>query len=254
MMNFKNTMIASFGAAALLTAAATANPAIWETDYGIDLTDVTGEDDAAQDVSIAFGFDFAGSTYTNIFVGSNGSVALGGLGEADDYPSGSEFIDTDAPMLAPLWSDMDVDSIGTVYFNDFGNRAVVTWDGIGTFEDEDSPNTFQLQIFDNGKIIFGYNGIQDNTDSYFDTDIHVGITEGNDPSVNEVDYTFDAPFSTGATTLELFGYNDDDFDLDFSNIIFTPDGNGGYTVTVPAPASAALFGLGSLTLIRRRRA
>jgi hypothetical protein len=247
-----NTFI--LGAMMISSGAAFAAPPIWETDFGSDLSDVTGEDDSAEMVTLSFDFSYAGNVYTDIYMGSNGSVGLGGVGEADDYPSGSEFIATIDPMIAPLWSDMDLSSEGTAYFNDFGDRAVFTWDSIGTYEDDSSSNTFQLQIFADGKIIFGYNGIEDNTSDYFDEDIHIGLSEGNLAEFpTEVDYSADGPFASGATVLEVFGYDDDDFDLDQTNIIFTPDGTGGYTVAVPTPGALSLFVLGGLIASRRQR-
>jgi MYXO-CTERM domain-containing protein len=252
-MKTEKIVLSAIGALMISSGAALAQPAIWESDFGTDLSDVTGEDDSSEMVTLSFDFSYGGNVYNDIYMGSNGSVGLGGEGQADDYPSGDEFIDTSAAMIAPFWSDMSLDSEGTAYFNDFGDRAVFTWDSIGTFEDEDSSNTFQLQVFADGKIIFGYNGIEDVNDSYFDVDIHIGLTEGNlDDFPDEVDYSAGA-FSTGASVLEIFGYDDDDFDLDGTNIIFTPDGNGGYNVTVPTPSAMTLLALGGLTATRRRR-
>jgi len=253
-MKTEKFLLSAVGALMISSGAAFAAPPIWESDYGSDLTDVTGWDDSAEMVTLSFDFSYAGNVYTDIYMGSNGSVGLGGVGEADDYPSGDEFIATTAPMLAPLWSDMDLSDEGTAYFNDFDDRAVFTWDSIGTYEDGSSSNTFQLQIFADGKIIFGYNGIEDNTSDYFDTDIHIGLTEGNLAEFpTEVDYSADGAFASGATVLEIFGYDDDDFDLDQTNIIFTPDGNGGYSVSVPTPGAMSLLAFGGLVATRRRR-
>lgn len=253
-MNMKTALFGAVGLAMCINGAALSDPTIWESDFGIELSDLTGEDDEAEMVTLSFDFAFAGINYTELYVGTNGGVALGDLGEADDYPSGDEFFDTTAPMISTFWSDMDLGSNGGVYFNDFGDRAVFTWDGIGSYEDDSTSNSFQLQLFDNGKIIFGYNGIEDNNSDNFDADIHIGLTEGNDPSVDEVDYSDGGPFSTGASVLELFGYDDSDFDLDQSNIIFMPNiGAPGYTVTVPTPGAVSLLALGGLVATRRRR-
>ena len=252
-MKTEKIVLSAIGALMISSGAALAQPAIWESDFGSDLSDVTGEDDSSERVTLSFDFSYGGNVYNDIYMGSNGSVGLGSQGEADTYPSGDEFIDTTAAMIAPFWSDMDLDTEGTAYFNDFGDRAVFTWDSIGTYEDEESSNTFQLQIFADGKIIFGYNGIENNTDSFFDTDIHIGLTEGNlDSFPDEVDYSAGA-FSTGASVLEIFGYNDGDFDLDGTNIIFTPDGTGGYSVTVPTPGAMSLLAVGGLVATRPRR-
>lgn len=252
----KHMVITIAAVVGMFAAPTLATPPIWESDYGLELTDLTGVDDGAEDVTLSFLFPYAGNSYDSVFAGTNGAVALGGLGEADDYPSSDEFIETADPMIAPLWSDMSMESIGTAWFNDFGDRAVFTWDAIGSYQDDTAPNTFQLQMFQDGRIIFGYNGIQDVTSDFFDAAIHIGLTEGDlsdFPSV--IDYTADAPFLTNDTILELFDYDVtvSEFDLDQLNILFTPEIGGGYMVTIPEPATLSLLALGGLLAIRRRR-
>jgi hypothetical protein len=250
-MNLNTALFGAVGLAMCVSGAALADPAIWESDFGFALSDLTGEDDEIEMVTLSFDFAYAGMDYTEIHVGTNGSVGLGSEGDADTYPSGNQFINTNAPVIAPFWSDLDD---GTIYFNDFGDRAVFTWDRIGSYEDDSTSNTFQIQLFDTGRIVFGYNGIEDNNSDNFDTDIHIGLTEGNlDVFPDEVDYS--AGFSTFENSiLELFGYDDEDFDLDQSNIIFTPNvGAPGYNVTVPAPGAMGVLALGGLVATRRRR-
>lgn len=242
---------AAFG---LATGSVEAAPLIWESDFGDELSDLTGEDDAAEEVELSFLFSYAGSSYDTFYVGTNGGVALGDLGEADDYPSGDEFIETSDPMLAPFWSDMSLSSMGTVWFNDFGDRAVFTWDEIGTFQNTDAPFTFQLQILESGQIIFGYNGISEITAEFIDTDVHVGLTEGNlNEFPSEVDYSSDSPFFTDDSVLELFEYDKETFVLDGQNVIFTPQEEGGYRVDIPEPTTLLILGFGGLLSARRRR-
>ncbi len=246
-----------FGCACALGLIGVSNAAagtfLWESNYGSELFDLRGRDDAAQQVAIGFDFSFAGLVTRNLWVGTNGGIGVGGLGEANDYPSGNEFLFTDSPMISPFWSDLSLTGQGRVYFNDFGDRAVITWVGVGSYAEPFTSNTFQVQIDNTGEIVFGYAGLERNIASNFDTDIHVGLTTGGLSSwPNEVDYTADTPVHTGATVLELFGYDDDDLDIDFTNIIFEPDGAGGYFVSVPAPGGAGVLLLG-LGAARRRR-
>ncbi|GAB4385633.1 MAG: hypothetical protein Kow0022_12270 [Phycisphaerales bacterium] len=236
-----------------MTTSVMAQPAIWESNYGSSLF-LSGSDDDAEMVSLSFAFSYGGVTTNNLYVGTNGGIGVGGIGEADDYPSGDEFLFTSDPMLAVFWSDLDLSDIGEVYFNDFGNRAVITWDGVGSYQNANIPFTFQAQVFDNGTIIFGYNGIPEINDSNLDTNVHVGLTPGNLTDwPSTVDYS-SAPFHVaGQTILELWEYDAGvAFDLDMMNVIFRPDGLGGYTVTVPVPATTALLGIIGLAGRRRR--
>ncbi len=252
-MNLKSTVLTAAGATMCINAAALAQPPIWESNYGIELTDLTNRDDRAQEVALGFNFNYAGNSYNNMFVGTNGAVALGGFGYSDFYPYSNEFWETPDPMLSVFWSDMDLSRIGTIYLNNFGNRAVVTWDGIGSYKSDTLPNTFQLQLFNDGRIVFGYNGIQENINN-FDQDIHIGLTEGYSPSELNVDYTNGDFTTANSTILETFEYDNEFFDLDGQNIIFTPNAAGGYSVsTIPTPGAASILALSGLIATRRRR-
>lgn len=221
--------------ASLACAAAADDVAWWETDIGTALADLAGEDDATQEVTLSFAFPYAGGAYDALYVGTNGALALGGLGEADDYPSGSEFQDTPDPMVAPFWCDMSLASRGGVLFNDFGDRAVVTWNGIGSYQDEDLAFRFQTQLFADGRIVLGYSLIPGVASAMVDVDVHVGLTEGNLPAAPaQVDYSA-APFSSGYTVLEVFPV-DGVFDLNRSSLVFTPEASGFAVTRIAAPA------------------
>ena len=48
-----------------------------------------------------------------------------------------------------------------VYTANFGDRAVITWNNVGSAANELAPFLFQAQLIDDGTIIFGYNGAED---------------------------------------------------------------------------------------------
>lgn len=281
-------------------------PPIWETSFGSELTELTGEDDHQIGVTLSFNFPFAGTNYQDVYVGTNGGLQLGSLGDDgdidyDDWAYMDEFISDSAPAIFPFNSDLDLDSNGMVLFNDFGDRAVFTWDEVGTYENEDALLSFQVQLIDDGTIIFGYNGILDDAaeDLVLDLDqgIIVGISLGDvtadfvaddftngenfgaegfvpqgvvvvDPG--PINFTADTPFSGGTTIYELWCYDEadscdggrsgetnDQFDLDFQNIIFTPDGTAGFnaslTTVIPEPSTYYLLATGMILVFLTRR-
>jgi len=212
-------------------------PAIWEVQYGPALDGFDDTDDGAEKVTLAFPFPYGGKTYTDVYVGTNGAVALGGLGEANDYPSGNEFLATTAPMLAPFWSDMSLEGRGSIHLRDLADRAVITWNAIGSYENPTVPFTFQMQLHADGKIVFAYNGIPPITSENISPGVHAGLTPGSlgtMPPGAEVDYTSEAPFASGITVLEVFPV-DGIFDLDSQTIVFDPIGASGYEVSVLPP-------------------
>jgi hypothetical protein len=107
----------------------------------------------------------------------------------------------------------------------------------------------QTQLLEDGTIIFGYNGIDlVNPLNDVNTDVLVGISPANganDPGGTDIGNT--APFNTGAepTVYELFiAASAPLFDLDGGNVIFTPNGGGGFAVTAPGVSRTAIGGGG----------
>ncbi len=203
--------------ATLLLAAlpALADPPIWESNYGAEITSLTGEDDETDSVTLSFPFPYDAVNYTTVFVGTNGCIQLGSLGtdnniDYDHWSYFEEFYDDAAPEICPINSDWALDSNGTVHFNDFGNRAVFTWNEVGTATNLDALSTFQVQIEASGRIVFGYNGILDGAGEDLIDDMGegfvVGITssDGVDPGPTDLS---GGPFQPGGTIYERWCYD-----------------------------------------------
>jgi hypothetical protein len=242
-------------------------PAIWEPDFG---TDLNLSDDSTSSVPFGtFSFPFAGIIYTGtdiLDVSSNGFVSLGGS-NGNDCCNGNvgAFLNDTFPRLSPLWGDIDpantiTDGVFVNTFNDDGDaaddRLVVTWDAQHWGSGEDV--LFQLQLRESGVITFGYNGISD-----LDRDTLIGVgTGGGAPDPSEIDLTGSATL-VGVNSYEFFELDFTDpnasFDLDFSNVVFSPiPATGQFVVTqvpgvIPEPTSFAVIALTSFASWTRRR-
>ena len=196
-------------------------PTLWETEIGVPLTQLTGEDDNEQTVALDFAFPLFDSTYTDISVSVNGVVSLF---MAYHLPYAmkemSAFMGT--PMIAPFWTDLSLVLMGNVYFNNLDDRAVITWAEVGSFHAPMTPFSFQVQLLSDGGIIFGYNGIPDTTTA-LDEHLIVGVSTGHMTGVVDAyDYSIVNEVELRGTAYELFEIGGTGFDLDNSNISFMP--------------------------------
>ena len=139
-----------------------ADPPIWESSYGIELEDLTGRDDDEQEVALPFTFPFEGTGFDQMFVGTNGCVQLGSLGDDNEIDfdmweasNFHEFNDDGAPILCPFQTDLDLSSEGLIlvesrrYYQYRGgedDQVIVTWDEVGTNQEEEDLLTFQLEL------------------------------------------------------------------------------------------------------------
>jgi hypothetical protein len=100
-------------------------------------------------------------------------------------------------------------------------------------------NTLQIQLYQDGRIVFAYSGI-----TSLNTGTITGITPGPNAPFRQVDYSttrnFDVP--SGTAVYEFFTAASP-FDLDHGFIIFTPKADGGYNVRTILPTTPALSSL-----------
>jgi len=242
---------------------AQAQPPLWNPNFGTELTDLTGEDDEEEAIALPFPIPFNGSNFNMAYVGNNGCIQLGGLGLDDNIDHDlweymEEFLsdsDPDNPLICPFNTDLDLSTIGTIYYNNAGDPLIITWDGVGANENEVIPSTFQILLYQDGRIVFNYNGMI--VGGNIITDLGDGIVAGVTPS----DLPFDlanliipgdpgpvdlnqGPFDFGPTVYDRWcfdaanscGVDGEDtglpgpentaFDLDFWSICFTPNDDG----------------------------
>ncbi len=214
------------------------------------------EDDETQSVDLNFAFPFLGDTYTAITVSSNGFIWLGTSETDDDCcdADDAEFL-SDPPRIAPAWYDLDPGESGaSITVADLGDSIVVTWQGVPEFSNDDG-NTFQVQLFSDGRIVFNYETLNaDTSGSGHFHDAIIGVTGGNGASdPGETDLSPFGSFSTGSqgTVYEFFERDEtdgsDNFDLSGQTIVFTPNGSGGWEVnTGPSSGTVVVTGDGGV--------
>ncbi|MEL7023249.1 MAG: carboxypeptidase-like regulatory domain-containing protein [Pseudomonadota bacterium] len=159
-----------------------------------------GDDDSAE-VDIGFDFPFNGTTYSSVFVNSNGNLTFG-AGDTDFSESVAEFLGG-APRIAPLFDDLSPNQGGRVIVDGDESTFSVTFDDVPEFL-APSGNTFTVTLSASGDIGIAYGSVAA-------ADGLTGVTEGNgaaDPG--EVDLTGAAGLSATGTTYELFFFGEND--------------------------------------------
>jgi subtilisin family serine protease len=111
--------------------------------------------------------DFYGRRYGTIFVGSNGYITFVS-GDSQRLESLENHFDL--PRISALFDDLDPSAGGTVSWKQLDDRVVVTFENVPEFS-LSNANSFQVEMFYNGKIRITYLDIAAN-------DGLVGLSEG----------------------------------------------------------------------------
>jgi hypothetical protein len=224
-------------------------PAIWEDALGSTILSnghLDNDNNNTADISFgSFSFPFAGRTYTGsdiLSISSNGFISMGGDNDSDCCNGDPAKLVGDAfARIAPFWTDLDPSLGGDVFINTFNDHAgpaidriVITWAvGLHACSGSACHVLVQLQLLNDGTIIMGYNGIV--LTSSVNTDVLIGMSPGGgvaDPSSTGLSAAI--PFDSGSasTIYQLFpNANPPVVDLDNSNIVFIPNGSGGFSVS-----------------------
>jgi hypothetical protein len=234
-------LLAAAVAVVLSAPNAVADPPIWEPNFGTGLGLSDDSTIGQTFASLNFTFPFVGVTYTGaqeLFVSSNGFISLGTDNGPDCCSGDPAVLVAEYPRIAVFWADHNPSAAGDVYlnfFNDDGDpeseRVVITWDDV--LFDNGLPITVQIQLVDDGTVIMGFNG-WDLTG--FNDNTLIGLSPGGGvPDPGSTDFTATLPFNTGAepTVYELFIGTPPPVDLDQQNIVFVPNGQGGWGADVP---------------------
>ena len=125
-------------------------------------------DDASSAVALPFPFEFYGTSYDSVYVGSNGYLTFG---TSDTNYSESIAEHFNLPRIAPLFDDLNPSTGGTVSTRTVGNRCAITWSGVPEYNTSNS-NSFQVVLDANGDFTVTWLEIAV-------TDAVVGLSSGN---------------------------------------------------------------------------
>lgn len=140
-------------------------------------------------------FPFFGVVYDKLFVGTNGYITFTqGDTAARISPSA---LANDLPRIAPLWSDLEVDDSGSIYYHRLEGRHQFTWNRAGQ-PLYSGASSFQAVLYDDGRIVFVYKKVKAHASL-------VGISPGgleDEPQPIDFSETSDARF--GGAIFETF--------------------------------------------------
>ena len=115
----------------------------------------TGDDSTSPAIPLGFSFPFYGTFFNSIRVASNGFLSFTSTSTA--YQN-QPLPNSGAPdnLVAPFWDDLDPGGATHVYFQSFGNRAVIEWTGMPRYQETGSALTFQAILDSSGAITYQY--------------------------------------------------------------------------------------------------
>jgi hypothetical protein len=180
-------------------------------------TQVVLGDDSSIALALGFAYTFAGTSYTELHVGSNGFITFG-AGDTDFSPSVPEFL-SGPPRIAPLWTDLDPTYGGTVTF---GSNTYGLWEvrfqSIPPYNIM-TTNTFSV-LASSSALCFDYGFIGS-------VDGLAGVSQGNNLGAGlPVDLSAMGVLSFGSTMNPYEDFSGGTNDLSGTNFVLTLDGSG----------------------------
>jgi len=125
---------------------------------------VTGDDATSAAEPLGFQFPFYGTFFDSVRVCTNGWLSF--TSGATSYAN-QPLPNSGAPenLVAPFWDDLNPGTVQRIYFQSFGNRAIVQWQDVPRYNDAASVLTFQAILDAGGAITYQYLSLTGTLDS-----------------------------------------------------------------------------------------
>lgn len=159
-------------------------------------TQVFPGDDGALEESMQFGFPFAGTSWTEVWVSGNGIVSFGGEPNPTGYFDPADFYGA-RPKIAGYYLDLNVTQGGTINVKSEATKYTITWFQVPEFNAPGVQNTIQVVLHADGVFTITYNGIQ-TTLSTTPNPIVAGFHPGGTPNLETISFSTDLPYTSGA--------------------------------------------------------
>ena len=196
-------------------------------------------DDDSQVVTIPFSFDWYGTSYTSLYINSNGVISFGASQTNTTVdPCGTA---QTVPFAAPWWVDLDPPNNGSIRYDTHGSTGtrvfVVQWEDVEAYPNSTGFATFEVQLheiddhveFHYEDVTFSLSGVDNGADGF------VGMGDGGsatteiycDDTALSLGYAIGLfpGFTTGCDDDDGDGYEDDacgGLDCDDSNASVNP--------------------------------
>lgn len=168
---------------------------------------------------------FAGTSYTDLFIDSNGTVSFG-AGVADASPTVAEFM-SGPPRLAGLWTDLAPNEAGTVEVRVLYGAVIVSFDEVAVAGSGGAIRHSVDLVFDTGAgsaAIYGFS-----PDAAHSIDTLVGLSPGGgatDPGSMMFSSLVGLGPQTGSTTDMVYEFVAGGAPSGFYSVVF-PNADGG---------------------------
>lgn len=202
----------------------------------VSYTNFPGNDDSSTgNIALPFTFTLYGTNYTSCWINNNGNITFSG---ALSTFTSAGFPFTGTPMVAPFWADVDTRIGNTVKYKVETHRLIVTWPGVGYYNQQTNLlNTFQCIISDGtaagglgvGNNVAFYYGDMQWAEGQFSGGVNgfgsnpatAGINQG-----NGTDYVQIGRFGVNSSAYDGGGGNPDGINyIDYECFTFNATGN-----------------------------